>query len=342
MSMSIKTKLDDKITLELFLAAHRRASKSKGLRSEVLTFNRNKIGNLFKIMNAINNETYLPSNYRRFIVHDPKDRMVLALPYWDRVIHQWVIEEFIKPFYIPRFINDTFACIPGRGTHKAASRIEYYMRRMYKQYGSHYYIVKMDISKFFNSIDPHILFKILSKRIKDPKLLRLIYVIIFDGDDHDGIPIGNYVSQYFANIYLNELDQYCKNKLGLKYYVRYMDDFVALVPDKATARRVFAAINEFIVEKLNLKMNPKSRYYPASRGLDFVGYRMFGKYRLLRRRSKVKLRLLLRRFTDGRDDLDKFICRAYAWLGHARHANSYHYRHKYLGYLKCYFPRFNV
>lgn len=127
----LRAKLDDHLNLDKFLAAHRRASQSKGLRYEVLSFNLNKYGNLFRIMDAIRDETYLPSKYWKFWVYDPKKRLILALPYADRVIHQWYIEEFIKPYYIPRFIKDSYACIPKCGTHAAIDKIQQYMRHMY-------------------------------------------------------------------------------------------------------------------------------------------------------------------------------------------------------------------
>lgn len=320
----LRAKLDDHLSLDKFLAAHRRASQSKGLRYEVLSFNLNKYGNLFRIMDAIRDETYLPSKYWKFWVYDPKKRLILALPYADRVIHQWYIEEFIKPYYIPRFIKDSYACIPKRGTHAAVDKIQQYMRHMHQKHHGHYYILKMDISKFFNSIDLHILYDILSRAIVDLKLLRLTETILFEDGEHEGLPIGNYVSQYFANIYLNELDQYCKHVLKIKHYVRYMDDFVALAPDRQTAREWFVAIGQFVRERLNLQLNPKSWYYPAKSGLDFVGYRIHNDYRLLRKRSKAKLRGIIADYETSVINEDGFVRRINAWVGHARHADTYH------------------
>lgn len=319
----LKTRLDDCLTLEKFQAAHQRASKSKGLRSEVLKFNINEVGNLIGIMDIIGSGRYRPSKYRRFWVYDPKKRLILALPYPDRIVHQWYIEEFIKPYYLPRFINDSFACIPGRGSHRSVDRIQHYMRSMNVRTGGHYYIVKMDISKFFNSIDPTILYNILAARIQDSKLRQLTYTIIYDGDDHPGIPIGNYVSQYFANIYLNELDQFCKQQLKIRYYVRYMDDFVALAPNRAIARQWFDEIGGFVQTNLNMRLNRKSCYYPASHGLDFVGYRIYNDFRLLRKRSKRKLRAIIADYEAGVDSRDIFIQRINAWSGHAGHADTY-------------------
>jgi retron-type reverse transcriptase len=122
------------------------------------------------------------------------------------------VEEFIKPFYVPRFISDSYACVPERGTHKAVDRTAYFMKYMYQKYGNDYYIIKMDISKFFYSIDRDVLFGILSRKIADRRLLELIRRVVYSYDlTQKGIPIGNYTSQYFANIYMNELDQYVKH-----------------------------------------------------------------------------------------------------------------------------------
>lgn len=195
----------------------------------------------------------------------------------------------------------------------------------------HYYILKMDISKFFNSIDLNILFEILQKAIVDPKLLDLTYTILFEDGEHDGLPIGNYVSQYFANIYLNELDQFCKRQLKIKSYVRYMDYFVALAPNRLTARQWFNQINKFVVGQLNLQLNRKSRYYPASLGLDFVGYRIYNNYRLIRQRSKKKLANLINDYEHGVIDASDFIQRINAWHGHAKHADTCHLVNSRLG-----------
>ena len=323
MVRQLREKFDDHLTYDKILRAHKRAAKSKGLRREVLQFNLNMHSNLMRIMDILADGEYLPSKYWKFWVYDPKKRLILALPYPDRIIHQWYVEEFIKPYYIPRFIHNSYACIPDRGTHAAVDRIQRYMRRMSREYDGHYYILKMDISKFFNSIDLNILFKILQKAIVDSKLLDLTRTILFEDGEHDGLPIGNYVSQYFANIYLNELDQFCKRQLKIEFYVRYMDDFVALAPNRLTARQWFNEINEFVVGRLNMQLNRKSRYYPASLGLDFVGYLIYDGYRLLRRRSKKKLTNLIRDYERCIIDTDDFIRRINAWHGHAMHADTY-------------------
>ena len=198
------------------------------------------------------------------------------------------------------------------------------MRRMYRETGGRYYIAKMDISKFFNSIDLFIMYEILAKSISDQKLLDLIYTILFDDGEHEGLPIGNYVSQYFANIYLNELDQFCKHTLRIHYYVRYMDDFVALAPNRKIASEWFAQIQSFVVERLNMSLNTKSRYYPCSQGLDFIGYRIYNDYRLLRKRSKRHLSEMISEYEKGMVNDEQFVRRINSWHGHAIHADTHH------------------
>ena len=158
--------------------------------------------------------------YYDFKVFEPKERIIHSLPYRDRVVHQWYFEEFIKPYIMPKFINSSFACIADRGTHKANDFIQKQMQICKRNYGD-FWVLKCDIKKFFYNIDPFILYNILCRYIQDPYLKAFTCQLIFDGRDiigPVGIPIGNYTSQFFANIYLNELDQYVKRVLKVKFY----------------------------------------------------------------------------------------------------------------------------
>jgi retron-type reverse transcriptase len=334
---SLRSDFDEHLTLEKLLAAHKRAAKGKNRRPEVLKFNQHKLTNLLNIQDLLRDENYVPSPYKRFWITDPKKREVLALPYRDRVIHQWFIEEFIKPFYIPRFIKQTYACIPERGTHAAVRQAQSYLRQSLRLWEKPY-VMKMDIAKFFNSIDKQIMYDILCRHIAEPKLCRLIRRMIWDGDEHAGLPIGNYISQYFANIYLNKLDQFVKRELKVRFYVRYMDDFVLIVQNKQVAIELYGLLERFLAEKLKLELNTKSRYYPAHLGIDFAGWRIFAKYRLLRKRSKAKINQIIKDYESGRDDFAKFFQRANAWLGHAKHGDAWRFSRKHLGKHIEWFP----
>jgi hypothetical protein len=339
----LETTLDSKISLELFENAHIRARRGKRRRPEILTLEQDRQAYLFMIMDAVANETYLPSAYREFWIHDPKKRLVLALSYVDRIVHQWYIEEFIKPYFVPRFISTSYACIPKCGTHAAINKTQNYLRAMYRHHPDGFYIIKMDISKFFNNIDKEIMYDLLRKRMTDPKLIRLTRVILFDNNGYRGLPIGNYTSQYFANIYLNELDQFVKRQLKVRRYLRYMDDLVLMVANKQTAREVFNEIEQFLAKELRLKLNPKSRYYKDSAGVDFAGARIFKNRRLLRKRSKSRLKGILSDYKDDQD-LWQFDRRLNSWLGHAMHLDASRYTNKVLmpeiAPYKELFPRF--
>lgn len=325
----LDAKLEDKLTIEAIYRAHCRARKGKTTRSSVVDVDLRPMVYVTHILNVLRDGIYVPSRFREFTVTDPKKRLVLALPYVDRIVHQWLIEEFIKPYYLPRFIKDSYACIPGRGSHAAVKCIQGYMRDMCQRQGK-YYIVKMDISKYFYNIDRDVLFKILKRVITNPQLLDLLHTIIFSDEAHVGIPIGNYTSQYFANIYLNELDQYCKHNLGVKYYVRYMDDFILLAPNKRKARRWYRAIQRYAEGYLHLKLNPKSCFYPSSHGLDFVGYKIMNNCLRLRQRSKRKLNNIIWNYQHDYTTEADFVTSIAAWLGHAKHANAKTYIRKRL------------
>lgn len=334
MPHTIKNSFYKHLTFENLLSAHLRAKKQKAKKCEVLRFELNLENNLVNLLNKLKNGTYHVGNYRIFYINEPKLRKIEALPYVDRIVHQWYVEEFIKPNIVPKFINSSCACIVGRGCHKAADIIQHDMK-VYKRKNPNYWILKCDIRKFFYSIDPNILFSIVKKYMSGKKLIQFTHQLIFENrKDPIGIPIGNYTSQFFANIYLNELDQYIKHTLRVKYYVRYMDDFVMLLEDKETCKTYKKLIEEFVENKLHLSLNQKSRYYPAAQGLNFCGYRIWPTHRLLRKSSKTKIKRKIRKWNKIwlRGDLDFGIVMPslQSWLAHANHCNTYKLKCKVL------------
>jgi retron-type reverse transcriptase len=239
-------------------AAHLRAREKKTHRPEVIRFERNLNSNLFSLLDELLGGTYSPPAYREFKVHEPKERTIHALPYRDRVVHQWYVHKFIIPFFVPRFIEDSFACILDRGTHGAQRKTQKALRQAIREYKDPY-VLKMDISGFFYNIDKDVLFRVTTKKMKDKPLVELTRRLIYDGFSYrGGIPIGNYTSQYFANIYMNELDQFVKRVLKIKHYMRYMDDFIAIVDGKETARQVFRAMEDFINSELKIELNSEN------------------------------------------------------------------------------------
>ena len=330
MSKTIKKCFYDKLTFENILNAHKRASKGKIQKKEIILFEMDLETNIIRIINEIKSGTYKFGDYREFFVYEPKKRLIKSLPYRDRVVHQWYVEEFIKPYFFKRFIKDTFACLDERGTHKAVLRLQQQMRNMKRQYKK-YYVLKCDIRKYFYTIDKKILLEILKKRIKDKKIIEFSKVILNDNEEI-GIPIGNFTSQYFANIYLNELDHYIKEQLRIKNYIRYMDDFILLLRTKEEAREILSLIEKFLKEHLNLILNQKSKYFPNNKGIDFCGYRIYETHILLRKRFKKKIKknikICLMLKSQHKFYLKKFILTYNSFKGHASHSNSYHFMKK--------------
>ena len=189
MSKKIINSFYENLTFEKLLQAHYRAKKHKCYKPEIIKFEMNLEHNILNLLNNIKNGKYKCGNYFCFKVYDPKERTIKALPYIDRIVHQWYIEEFIKPYIVPCFIFHSYACLHDKGTHKAVLAVQNFMRIFKRNFGN-FWILKCDIKKFFDNINPFILFAILSKYIKDANLLNFTKLLIFSDDKtHSGIPI---------------------------------------------------------------------------------------------------------------------------------------------------------
>ena len=334
MPKKIKNLFYEKLTFNKLLEAHKRARKHKAYKGEVIKFEFNLENNLINLLNNLKNGTYRLGKYFQFKVYEPKERIIQALPYKDRIVHQWYVEEFIKPYIIPKFISTSFACLDNKGTHKAVETVQHQMQIMKRNYGD-FWILKCDIKKFFYNINPYILYQILQKYISDKNLIDLSRIFIFNGPidkSKIGIPIGNYTSQYFANIYLNELDQYIKRVLKVKYYCRYMDDFILILKTKQDCIKTKKSIEIFLHENLKLELNSKSRYYPYKMGVNFCGYRIFTTHRLLRISSKKKIKKNVKKWNclyhKKNLNFQYAMQSLNSWIGHSSHCNSYKLQEK--------------
>lgn len=334
MPKTIRNVFDKSLTFEKLMEAHKRARSNKVYRKELVEFEFNLENNIINLYNNIKNNKYKLGKYKAFKVYEPKERVIKSLPYIDRIVHQWYVEEFIKPYILPKLIYTTFACIPDRGTHKAVYCVENQMR-VYKRLYHNYWILKCDIRKFFYTINCDILFRILSKYISDKKLLAFTKLLIYDSRDSEniiGIPIGNYTSQFFANIYLNELDNYVKRVLKIKFYTRYMDDFILILKSKKDCIFYKKKIEDFLEKDLHLELNDKSKYYPSKMGVNFCGYRIFETHKLLRTSSKKRIRKKVKiwNFLYSKNNLNiKLALNSLnSWKGHTLHCNSYNLERK--------------
>lgn len=314
------------ITFSKLLEAHNKCKKHKRFKKQVIEFEMNLENNLLKIGRELLNGTYEFSEYLEFTIYEPKERKIKTLEYRDRVVQTWYVENFLKPIFESSYIKDTYACIEGRGTHKAVDKMQEYLRKADKKY-EEVWVLKCDIKKFFFNVDRNILYNLIKRKIKDKNFLDLTKKIIFYNDEKVGIPIGNYTSQIYANIYMNELDKYIKEKMKVKYLVRYMDDFVLLTDNKETAKIWLEKIREFLKENLKLELNSKTAYFKAKQGVNFCGFRIWKTHRLLREQSKKKMRRKLKNFEklykENRIELNYIVTCINSWLGHAKHCNSY-------------------
>ena len=325
MCKTIKESYDKHLTFDKLLNAYYRAIKNKGNRKDVIKFSMDLETNLCNLLNELKSEKYVPGIYNTFRIYEPKERIIKSLPFKDRIVQQWYIEEFIKPYFIPRFIKENCACLEHKGTLYAVNLCQKYMRKMKRENGN-YYVLKCDIKKFFYSIDKNILYSIMNSYIKDSKLLNLTHIFIFDDEEGKGIPIGNYTSQFFANIYLDKLDKYIKEVLRIKYYVRFMDDFIILTNSKRESIYCLKRIKYYLNKNLKLELNNRTRYYPNKMGIDFCGYRIFEEYRLIRNKNKNKIRKSVKAwnslFLQHKLNYKKMVLSFNSYLGYIKHANS--------------------
>ena len=277
------------LTYEKLLKAHLDARKGKGSRKEIILFNLKQEEYIKYLLERLENKTYKHGGYTVFYVTEPKLRKIEKSKYMDRIVHRWLVDNILKPYFIPRFIQTTYACIEGRGMHKACLDMQEMMKHCTRIWNN-YYILKMDIAKYFDNIDKKILVSILEKRIKDKDVMWLINEILYANKREKGLEIGNYTSQMFANIYLNEYDWYVKRNLHIKYFSRYMDDSILLVKTKKEAIQALEKIKRFLKENLNLELNSKTQIFKSSQGVNFCGYKI-NEYRLkIRDKGKKKLK----------------------------------------------------
>jgi retron-type reverse transcriptase len=315
----------------LIIAAHE-AARGKRFREPIAQFMDNVEENAINIQNHLLWGSYEPSPHRQFFVFEPKKRLISAPPFKDRVLHH-AIHQVVMPMVDKRFIYDSYACRTGKGTHKGVERAQRFMRIVQRNHGK-VYALKADISRYFDSIDHAKLKNIVRVHIKCEETYQVLSKII-DGPQSEnnavGIPLGNLTSQMFANMYLNELDQYVKHTLKERFYVRYMDDFVIFHHDKIHLQRLRAHIEEWLLINLGLKTNHKTQVFPVSkcrgRSLDFLGYRLYTTHRLMRKctekRMRFKLKRLRERYAKGDVTFDEVRSTIASYTGAAKHANAY-------------------
>lgn len=347
----IEATFDEVFTYENIYRAHMRGRLAKRDKKPLVKFESAMLGNLYEIFRKLGKGTFKLGGYNHFTVYEPKKREIQTLHYADRVVQHVLCDEVLAPYFTKRAITDNCVCQKGKGSHFALRRFEDKLRNFIRAHGTDGYILKCDILKYFPSI-PHVRLKeIFCGELRDERLKRLVAHIIdsyhtsgeylneygYDCLTPDplksgrGVPIGNQTSQIFGMFYLNKVDRLVKEKLRVKIYSRYMDDFLLVHEDKEFLR---AALKEITaaVESLGLKFNSKTQIFPLKNGVTYLGF----KYRVTpagkvvktvktktKRRLRRRTRLLKKAYCDGIIDSERIRMSLAAFHGHLKHAKSY-------------------
>lgn len=328
--------------------AYQAAAKGKRGQSEVAGFEFNLERNLVELQADLASAAYRPGGYRSFYIRDPKHRLISAAPFRDRVVHH-ALCQVIERLFERTFIADSYANRRKKGTHAALNRAQEFAR-------AYPYVLQCDIRQFFPSIDHQVLDSILARKIGDERVLALCRLILnssagvlkeeyemvyFPGDDlfaalrPRGLPIGNLTSQFWANVYLNQLDQFIKRELGCRAYLRYVDDFLLFCASKAQLWQWKRAIVAHLAG-LRLTLHEReSTVYPVKTGIPFLGFRIYPDHRLLKSRNG---RAFARRYRGLRRDCAhrkiseaQLTVRVRGWIAHAAHGNTWGLRRSILG-----------
>lgn len=294
--------------------------KGKKNKKDVVLFERYLEDNLFQLHYELKNKTYRHGPYESFYVSDPKRRHIHKASVRDRVIHH-LLYTHLYELFDRHFIYDSYSCRLNKGTHKGVDRLKIFTRKVSKNYTRECFVLHCDIEKFFASVDHNILKQLLTKKIKDFDILCLLEEVIdsFNMTVGKGIPLGNLTSQVFANIYLNELDQFVKHILHIKYYIRYADDFVIVSQSKELLKSYIPLLQEFLTT-MKLDLHPKKiTTRKLSWGIDFLGYIVLPYYRLPR--TKTKRRVLIK--LNEKINTPTFNQSLQSYLGYLGHANTY-------------------
>ena len=322
--MKLYNDIYEEITsLKNLILAWKKARKGKTKRSYVKEFEENLGYNLKTLHEDLKNQTYKAEPLKIFILRDPKTRVISKSAFRDRIVHH-ALCNIIEPLFDRIFIYDSCANRKGKGTLFALKRFNNFQRKVTHNLSKEAFCLKADIKHYFQEIDRNILSRIIKKKIKCRKTLCLITLILNNFSSVKGMPLGNLTSQFFANVYLNELDYFVKYKLKAKYYLRYVDDFVILNKSKLQLKIWKEEICSFLEERLSLEIHTdKSKIISLSRGMDFVGFRIFYYFKILRKRNIKKMKFTVHNFNKKLINNKKFLEILNGWNAHSKWSNNY-------------------
>ena len=327
--------------------------KNKRNSRSALLYEENFEERIFSLYDELINRSYTPRSSDFFIVLHPKPREIWAAQFEDRIIHHLFYNKFYSTF-TNSFIHDSYSCIPGKGTLNAAKRLDHFVRSSTKNYSVRSYYLQCDIKSFFTSINKDVLFFILSKKIKEDWWVWLTKTIVyndptkkfvykspknkqklipphkslFNASESVGLPIGNLTSQFFSNIILNELDQYCKHTLKCKHYIRYADDIVILHNDPNMLNWYYEQMCNFVATNLLLNFNPAKKIVNKTEtGINFLGY-IIKHYRIYVRRKIIHNMFISANINN--EDKEKLRSSINSYFGLIRHANTFNQKIKFV------------
>ena len=342
-------------TFENLYQAYDNAARGKRGQPAVASFDFNVEDKLFKLQEELQSKTYLPGPYYSFYIRDLKRRLISAAPFRDRVVHH-ALCQIIEPIFERTFIPDSYANRIGKGTHAALDRAQALACR-------HPYVLQCDLKQFFPSVDHQLLRRIFTRKIADPDVIALCdhildsgkgilaheyTMVYFPGDDPStgsaqgplaadrprGLPIGNLTSQFWANVYLNELDQFVRRQLCCAAYLRYVDDFLLFADGKAQLWEWREAIINFLAGLRLALHEPQSTVYPVANGIPFLGFRLYPTHRRLKRPNGVAFARRLRRcrkaMVRGEMTLNDVQRRVQGWITHVEHGDTWGLRRSLL------------
>lgn len=323
------------ISLENLLKAWQKFYSGKANKKDVIEFWENLEDNIFNLHNELKSENYKHGPYEKFLIFDPKKRLIHKARIKDRIVHQ-LIFDYLLPVFEKRFIFDSYSSRINKGTHKAVTRLKRFCQNINSR-GKRCWVLKCDIEKFFNNINHGILFDFISKRVDNPKSLKIIKEIIdsFEISPGKGLPLGNLTSQLFANVYLHELDYFIKNRLRIKNYIRFNDDFVIVHQSKEFLGNLIPKIQNFLKDELELNLpQNKINLRNINWGADFLGYIILPSGILIRTKTKRRLlRKINKRIKNYMIDTISFnnlVQTINSYLGVLKHCSSFRLRQKIL------------
>ena len=321
--------------------AFKKAKKGKSKKDYVISFETNLNEEIKRLHLELISKTYKPKPLRKFIIRDPKIRTIHSSTFRDRVVHHAIIN-ILEPIFDKLFIYDSFASRDKKGIHKAVVRFKTFLRKVsnngslikkaFSNNSVRGFALKADIKHYFDSMNHEVLIRILERKIKDKEVIWLIRIILNNFEtpiEGSGLPLGNYTSQFFANVYLNELDYFIKYVLKAKYYIRYVDDFVILHKNRKRLEYFVKHIKSYL-PCLEIELHPdKTKIYALCNGISFLGYHIFYHYNLLRKRNRKSFS---NKFENENKILSKeqLTNRINGWFGYARWANTYRLRQNIL------------